>query len=212
LAEQQRFLLSVTYHSQGEVVYFPWDWRGRKAPDDALLKAIAEGIAGSVKTMEGDSSYKAEYGAGTVGQSYPWLYGTLGTFDFVVEVGLGASFFPPEEVADLVSTNLAGAHYILSRSFGPGLSLKVVERGSGRTLPATVRFPLIETEDLVRRTTDPSTGRFRRLLTPGKHTVLIQSPGYHPRVLKDLVVAKSGWTTLEVELVPLDAGTGHQGD
>lgn len=212
LAEQERFLLSVTYHSQGEVVYFPWDWRGRKAPDDTLLREIAEGLAASVKTMEGDTSYKAEYGAGTVGQSYPWLYGTMGTFDFVVEVGLGASFFPPEEVAGLVTTNLAGAHYILSRAGGPGLALRVVSRGSRKPLPATVRFPLIETEDLVRRTTDPSTGRFWRLLAPGRHTVLIQSAGYLPRILKEVAVAKDGWTTLEVELAPGDAGVGLQGD
>ena len=91
LADAEKFLLSISYHSEGEVIYFPWDWRGRKAPDDKLLTEIANGLASSIKTMKGDTCYKAEYGAGTVGQSYPWLYGRYGTFDFIV----GREMAPP---------------------------------------------------------------------------------------------------------------------
>ncbi len=116
LAQRERFLLSITYHSQGEVIFYPWTWAGRKTPDDLLLTSIAKGLAGSIRTMKGDSTYKAEYGAGLVGQSYPWLYGALGTFDFVVETGKGASFMPPWEVAGIVKANLEGVRYILNKA------------------------------------------------------------------------------------------------
>jgi hypothetical protein len=51
---------------------------------------------------------RLEYGAGTVGQTYPWLYGRIGTFDFVVETGLGAHIFPPNEVDGIVRSSLEG--------------------------------------------------------------------------------------------------------
>jgi hypothetical protein len=108
LAKEERFLCSITYHSQGEVIYYPWTWGGRKAPDDGLLTAMAKEIAASIKTMAGDTCYRAEYGAGLVGQTYTWLYGACGTLDFVIETGRGASFVPPYEVDGVVRANLRG--------------------------------------------------------------------------------------------------------
>jgi len=89
LVSRIRPLLSISYHSQGEVIYYPWVWGERKAPDDALLTDIARGLAGSIPTMAGDTTYHAEYGAGLVGQSYSWLYGRYGDFAVIVETGKG---------------------------------------------------------------------------------------------------------------------------
>jgi hypothetical protein len=202
LAQQKRFVLSLTYHSQGEVVYYPWSWGGRKAPDDLLLTDIAHGLAGSIPTMRGDTSYKAEYGAGLVGQSYPWLYGHLGTFDFVVETGKGASIFPPHEVEGIVRANLKGIRYILHRAEGPGLAVHVIEAGTGTPLEATVWFPAIETEEIARRTSHPKTGVLYRLLKPGQYTLIISRPGYVPAVLNNINAGASGWTEIVVRLDP----------
>jgi len=199
-AQQKRFVLSITYHSQGEVIYYPWTWGGRKAPDDALLTEIARGLAGSIPTMRGDSSYKAEYGAGLVGQSYPWLYGRAGTFDFVVETGKGASIFPPYEVEGIVQANLKGIHYILRRAEGPGLAVRVTDATTGVPLEATVWFPGIETEDIDRRTSNPQTGVLHRLLKPGKYSLHVTKTGYAPVVLNAIPVADSGWSTARVSL------------
>jgi Zinc carboxypeptidase/Carboxypeptidase regulatory-like domain len=201
LARQKKFVLSVTYHSQGEVVYYPWDWKGRKAPDDALLTDIARGLAGSIRTMKGDTSYRAEYGAGLVGQSYPWLYGANGTFDFIVETGRGASFFAPHEVPGIVAANLAGIRYILRRAAGPGLTGHVTDATTGVPLEAEVWFPAIETEDVHRRMTEPGYGRFWRLLPPGKYTCIVSRPGYRTAVLSDVDVLENGWTVRDFALV-----------
>jgi hypothetical protein len=203
LATSERFLCSITYHSQGEVIYYPWNWSGRKAPDDAVLTSIANELAGSIRTMAGDTCYKAEYGAGTVGQSYPWLYGVLGTFDFVIETGKGAAIFPEEEVPGIVKSNLAGVHYFLNRAKGPGLKGHVVDARSGKPLEATVWFPAIETEDVHRRTSEPSFGRYSRLLMPGKYSIIVSSPGYQTKVLKNVEVRKGESATLDVKLEPV---------
>lgn len=201
LARQKKFVLSVTYHSQGEVVYYPWDWKGRKAPDDILLTDIAHGLAGSIRTMKGDTTYRAEYGAGLVGQSYPWLYGANGTFDFIVETGRGASFFAPYEVPGIIAANLAGARYILRRAAGPGLAGHVTDAMTGAPLEAEVWFPAIETEDVHRRVTEKAFGRFWRLLAPGKHTCIVSKSGYKTAVLTDIDVREKGWTVRDVALV-----------
>jgi hypothetical protein len=200
LARQKRFVLSVTYHSQGEVIYYPWNWGGRKAPDDSLLTEIANGLAGSIPSMGGDSTYKAEYGAGLVGQSYPWLYGRIGTFDFVVETGKGAAIFPPHEVEGIVKANLKGIHYILRRAEGPGLAVHVVDAKTNDPLEATVWFPAIETEELDRRTSHPETGILYRLLRPRSYSLIVSKPGYATVALKNVTVDEKGWTKLVVPL------------
>jgi hypothetical protein len=200
LAMEERFLCSLTYHSQGEVIYYPWTWGGRKAPDDRLLTSVASAIAGSIRTMKGDTCYRAEYGAGTVGQSYVWLYGALGTFDFVVETGRGAIFVPPHEVAGVVRANLEGIYALLRRSEGPGLSVRVKDAVSGKPLGAEVWFPGIETEDVHRRTSHPRWGVLHRLLMAGSYDCIVSKPGYRPGVLKGVRVGDSGWTVQEVRL------------
>jgi hypothetical protein len=205
LAREKRFVLSLTYHSQGEVVYYPWNWGGRKAPDDLLLTEIARGLAGSIPTMRGDSGYMAEYGAGLVGQSYPWLYGHLGTFDFVVETGRGASIFPPHEVDGIVRANLKGIRYMLHRAEGPGLAVRVRDAKTGKPLEATVWIPAIETEDVTRRTSNPETGVLSRLLTAGSYTLHVSRPGYAPVVVNTDVAGGARWKELVVDLEKLRA-------
>jgi Zinc carboxypeptidase len=200
LAREERFLCSITYHSQGEVIYYPWTWGGRKAPDDRLLTEMARAVAGSIKTMEGDTCYKAEYGAGLVGQSYTWLYGVLGTFDFVVETGKGASFVPPYEVDGVVRANLQGIYTLLRRAEGPGLSVHVRDAVTNAPLSAEVWFPAIETEDVQRRTSHPGSGILHRLLMPGTYDVIVSRPGYRPVVLSKVPVSESGWTVRDVAL------------
>lgn len=207
LAREERFLCSITYHSQGEVIYYPWTWGGRKAPDDRLLTAMAREIAGSITTMKGDTCYRAEYGAGLVGQSYTWLYGALGTLDFVVETGKGASFVPPNEVGGVVRENLRGIYALLHRAEGPGLTIRVHDAVTRAPLEAQVWFPGIETEDVQRRTSDPRSGVLHRLLLPGVYDIIISRAGYRPVVLSKVSVGASGWSIREVFLPKVPPGS-----
>jgi carboxypeptidase T len=200
LARNERFLLSITYHSQGEVIYYPWNWKGLPAPDDALILPMARALAGSIPNMRGDSSYKAEPGAALVGQSYPWLYGTLGTFDFIVETGYGAAIFPPYEVSGIVNANLNGIRTMLRRAEGPGVAFHVTDASTDAPLEATVWFPRFETEEVNRRTTNPATGTLYRFLTPIAHQVIISKPGYETTVLPSVKPPDSGWQRVEVQL------------
>jgi len=202
LARSRRFLLSLTYHSQGEVVYYPWSWRGRSAPDNALLTQIAQELAGSIVTMNGDTCYRAEYGAGMVGQSYPFLYGRFGTFDFVVETGRGSHIFPDEDRTAIVASNLEGIYQIMRRAGGPGIAVHVTDLETGLPLGATVWLPDIDTEEIDRRMALPQSGRHWRLLIPGNHRAIVTHEGYDPAILNDIVVEPEGWTNVNVQMRP----------
>ncbi len=200
LALEQKFVVSITYHSQGEVVYYPWQWRGRKAPDDVLLTKIAHGLASKIKTLSGDSTYLSFYGAGTVGQTYPWLYGVTGDFDFIVETGKNRHIFPANELQIIIRDNLPGAFFMLNQLDGPGLKIHVLDAESKSPLTAHVFFPDIDSEDVSHRTSEPLFGTCYRRLQPGAYRVIIRKDGYAPVVLKGIKVPDSGWTEMTVEL------------
>ncbi len=202
LAERQKFLLSVTYHSQGEVIYYPWDWRGRKAPDDNVLTRIANGLGASITTLKGDTTYVPHYGAGTVGQTYPWLYGAVGTLDFVVETGKNRHIFAKESLQKIIESNLQGACYMLEQMKGPGIRGHVNDAVTGHPLQAEVFFPDIDTKDIDVRTSDAIFGRYDRILSAGSHRLIIRKPGYQTRVFDTVTVNQQGWTTLNVRLMP----------
>ncbi len=202
LIERIRPVLSINYHSQGEVIFYPWVWRGMNAPDDKLLTEIASGIAETINKMDGSGSYDIAYGAGLVGQSYPWLYGRYGTFDFIVETGLGAHIFPPDEVHDIVEANIPGAYYLLERAKGPGFNVSVTEAETGSPMEAVVWFPAIESEEVDRRTTNPRTGRYYRLLKPGTYYMIVQKEGYRTVVVPEAVVREGEWTPLTITMHP----------
>ena len=199
LAELKHFVLSVSYHSQGEVIYYPWSWNGLPAPDDALLKQIAGEVAARIPTMDGRGTYAISPG-GPSSQSYAWLYGRKGDFDMIIETGKGTHLFAPEEVPGIIAANLAGVKALLARARGPGLAVHVTDAKTGAPLAAEVWLPRIENNMVDRRTTDPTFGHYWRPLAPGRYDLIISSPGHRTEVRHAVSVAAGDWTPLEVKL------------
>ncbi len=201
LLELKPFVLSLSYHSQGEVIYYPWSWNGQPAPDDVLIREIAGEVAGHIPTMDGHGTYAISPG-GPSSQSYPWLYGRKGDFDFIVETGMGAHIFAAEDRAGIIAANLGGVRALLARTAGPGLAVHVVDAATNRPLAAQVWLPRIENETVDRRSTEATFGHYWRLLRPGKYELIISCPGYRTAVLHNVAVAAGDWTPLEVRLQP----------
>lgn len=199
LAELKPFLLSISYHSQGEVIYYPWWWNGQGAPDDALIREIATQVAGKIQRMDGQGTYAVSPG-GPSSQSYVWLYGRKGDFDFIIETGKGTHLFAPEEVPGILAANLEGVRALMARTTGPGLAVHVTDAVTGQPIAAEVWLPRIENETVDRRHTDAAFGRYWRLLKPGKYYVIVSAPGYQTVALPEQVVNDGAWTPLDVKL------------
>ncbi len=199
LLELKSFVLSISYHSQGEVIYYPWSWNGQVAPDDVLLREIAGEVAGRITTMDGHGTYAISPG-GASSQSYVWLYGRKGDFDFIIETGKGTHLFAPEDVPGIIAANLEGAAALLNRARGPGLAVHVTDAATSRPLAAEVWLPRIENNLVDRRGTEGNFGHYWRLLRPGHYELIISCPGYATAVMHDVAVAAGDWTPLEVRL------------
>ncbi|MEO6874645.1 MAG: M14 family zinc carboxypeptidase [Opitutaceae bacterium] len=201
LLELKHFVLSISYHSQGEVIYYPWAWSGLAAPDDALIREIAGEIAARIPTMDGHGTYAISPG-GASSQSYAWLYGRKGVFDFLIETGRGTHLFGAEEVPGIIAANLEGVRAFMARTRGPGLAVHVTDATTGKPLAAEVWLPRIENNMVDRRTTEAEFGHYWRLLRPGHYELIVSRAGYQTVVLHDVTVGEGDWTPLEVKLAP----------
>lgn len=193
------FVTSISYHSQGEVIFYPWSWGGRAAPDDAVIKRVVNAVGSRIRTMDGRGTYEAVPG-GPSSQSYPWFYGRKGSIDFIIEVGRGAHVFPAAVVPELVRTNLEGVAALLECAAGPGLAVAVKDAATGEPLSAQVWLPETDDETIDRRHSDATFGRQHRLLEPGTYTLIISKEGYEPQRLDHVVVCATGWTELGISL------------
>jgi len=185
LVLKKNFVISVTYHSYGEVVLYPWSWPGSgdSAPDHQLIQEIASEMAKRIKDEKGEGtySYRPAYGAN---QSLCWMYGVEGVLEFLVE--LGTSFIPHgSKIKSVVNSNLEGLFYILERASGPGIKLKVMDIDTGEPICASVNVAEIDDFNyIIPRITNPYTGMHVRLLQKGKYTLIISAFGYMTKKIK----------------------------
>src|SRR5574341_1110223 len=100
LALKVRPSLYITFHSYGEVVIYPW--YGAVAPDQPLLDQIAYQISSRILTPTSPFGYSYYTDYYTQGESYLWMYGTLGSLGFLIETLPYPSFIPPGTALDSI--------------------------------------------------------------------------------------------------------------
>ncbi len=197
LALAEKFTLSVTYHSYGEIIYYPWEWpdTGEKAPDQALLNEIASEMAKRIENESKNGYYSYERVIAS-NMSPPWMYREVGTLEFLVEVG--TSFIPEgSKIEAIVRSNLEGLFYLFERVSGSGVNVKVFDSKTFYPVSAEVRILEIDDFKYIKpRKTDPRTGSITRLLLPGDYTILVSSPGYR----REFVKVNVGRTLEKIEI------------
>jgi carboxypeptidase T len=94
LALRQRFATSVSFHSYSQLVLYPWGYTASTCPDNAEFVTMANVMISYNGYQAGAASelYVAH------GGSDDYLYGTMGTRAFTIE--LDQSFYPPEGQID----------------------------------------------------------------------------------------------------------------
>ncbi len=184
LASKKKFVVSVSYHSYGEEVMYSWSWpnSGARAPDHELIYEMATEMAKRIRNEAGTGNYALARLSGA-NQSPVWMYGALGTLEFLIETG--TSFIPPGyRIKPIVEANLEGLFYLLDRLTGPGIAGKVLDLITHKPLEAEVSVLEVDNFEYIKpRLTKMDTGRFVRLLRPGKYTLLITADNYFFRSL-----------------------------
>jgi len=104
--------ISMTYHTYAALILYPWGYTQDPAPDDALLKEVAQ-------NMGAINGYTAERGTAlypTSGDSDDFLYGTMGTLAYTIEVASidNGGFHPkPKYIINQSRENLGVNLYML---------------------------------------------------------------------------------------------------
>lgn len=193
-----RFVFSITYHSFGEIVLYPWSWAGHEPPDLDVIAEVAEDVASLIPTRGGWGTYSYDTLDGTTGYSSTWMYGAAGTIEILIETG--NEFIPRGTAIDsIVTANIPGALFLLERAHGPGLTGHVTDSSTGLPLQAEVTVLARDSEDIEPRTCDPLYGRYLRLLPPEIYAVRYAMQDYETKIL-EVTVGPDTLTVLDVML------------
>jgi hypothetical protein len=137
LALQHDFVFSLSYHSSGQIILYPWGYTVNPSPDDLLLSSIAQGMADRMtnKAQSPREKYIPIRGGQlylTSGDDVDWMHGELGVLPFVVELYPSFSdsspavtspyngFHPREDkIQPVCEDNLGGALYLLEIADNP---------------------------------------------------------------------------------------------
>ncbi|MCD6333396.1 MAG: carboxypeptidase regulatory-like domain-containing protein [Bacteroidales bacterium] len=207
LALKQKFLLSHSYHSYGEVIIYPWSDLS-PPPDRDLIAEIAGEVAKRIPSVTGNGSYDTRTSTGRVGFSKNWMYAVAGTIEFTVETA--AQFVPPvNQGMAIARSNLNGGLYLLERMRGPGITGHVTDEATGQPLVATVKLLGYDNDLITPRTTDSIYGRYWRLTQSGTYSLRFSCDGYEAQIIHQIEVNDSNWTDVSVALKPVSTGTGQ---
>lgn len=210
LALDQRFALSISYHSYGEIVFYPWEWGKGFAPDETALRNIASNIASRITKQNQEQPYDYGHNGALAGMSANWLYGKLGTFDFIVEVLPYPFFIPPgHQVQSVYLNNKAGALYLLERAHGPSITGRITDSATDLPLEAVVRVLEIAQRfnpPMNDRTSEPVHGRYRWPLVPATYTLEVSGEGYYTETISNIKVLPDQPTSRNVSLTKVLAG------
>jgi hypothetical protein len=185
LADKLTPMWNLSCHSYGNYVLVPYIASNCDDDDEELLFAVASEMA-SCMTKETGESYDFDHNMSSVcaGTDVDWMHNTLGTAAYVVEIGSGNSSSFNQETRD---NRLAGAspswRYMLDRTEGPGVSLRVTDSLSGAPVHASVAFSHLPGSDGEEWHTCKYTGILSKFLLPGNYVITIQNYGYQTQNL-----------------------------
>ena len=119
LVTSQDFVISLSYHTYGEVIYYPWNNNiDTISPKENLLEAIAEDLG----TFTGYDPMKGVDDYPTTGDSDDWLYADNDCLPFTIELGSQWAV-PDDELLGLCQKNLQAALYALDIAEEPEQAL-----------------------------------------------------------------------------------------
>lgn len=116
---------SISYHTYGELVMWPWGHSLDKTPADmAYMSTVGKNIAGKITSQDGSGTYTPTQSAGlypTTGDTTDWIYGyhhyVRGRPHFSYTIEACKSFHPDASILQQVcNENIEGAFYLLQEA------------------------------------------------------------------------------------------------
>ena len=227
LAEQEKFMLSVAYHSARsgtpEIIYYSWQWEDVKFPPDIdVISSMALTLSERVINESGDGNYAVTPGKTQRGNAHDWFYTQTGAIQFLVEVGTNNLQPNAEIIQATVDRNLEGLFYLMDRAYGRSTESRsqirgiVTDASDGFALEGAqvqlakweVGGTLKELEGLMMqpRVTDDF-GRYRRLVNLGTYRIIASAPGFESDTVAAVLTSDSYASVVDFALQPAPTRT-----
>ena len=118
VAESQDISISLSYHSYGEFLFYPWTHTSISTPHEALFASIGENISAinGYYLYKGNTYLIPRFG-GTLGTSENWLYGRQGILSFTIELCQTRAPVEPEIVEEYCRDHVGVNLYVCERSW-----------------------------------------------------------------------------------------------
>jgi hypothetical protein len=177
LAETQRFLASISWHTPGTTIIPPYNTRGVKNPDPDVAKQIALALKAVTSVQPNYRTFKVKQSPMPVdGSEQDWLYFEYGTLAYKVE---GSKHNPPDLKTRKKSTLGVRPIYqalLSTLQSGPSVYGAVLD-ASGNPVEALIEIDGFTMNAEESWTTRPSDGFFERVLpAPGSYTFHFTGP------------------------------------
>jgi|GEM_PF-3214707 len=183
-ALDNNFVLSLSFHTSGDIVNYIWNYKPHPTPDDVMVTNLSNlyGSYNDYWVVRGYDWYQ------TRGDTNDFSYGCRGDIDWTIEV-------QNTNIPQAWIYNKEGMLEIIDAA-DRGLTGVVIDNVTGQPLSATIwaeeaYWPCF---------TDPKMGDYHRLLFPGNYTVHFQANGYQEKILNVEVAPGDEPTVLNVSL------------
>jgi carboxypeptidase T len=111
LAEDNKFIFSLSYHTYSELVIYPWGHTGVPCPDDWLFKKVGGVLANltGYRLIKGWDFYR------TTGDFDDWMYAVHNIYAMTIELCSrddGGHMTPPDRIVATGEKNVRAAEYV----------------------------------------------------------------------------------------------------
>jgi len=195
-SQKHNFILSLSFHSYGEVVNYVWNYTPVRTADDRynnLVYLYSQDYASfnGYWVTEGYDWYQ------TRGDLNDFSYGINGDIDWTIE--LGEEFIPPASQIDTIWLENKYAITDLIKKSGQGIAGFVIDSTTGDTI-REARITVYPVDWVI--WTDRISGDFMRALLPGTYSIKVEANGYLTKTINEIVVNPDTLTWLNVYLLP----------
>ena len=197
-------IMSLTYHTSGRLVLYPWTHTNEAAPDSAALIYIGTKVAESIQFLNGGRTehYTLRQGGRwyfTAGEYCDYFYRNFNCMVFTIE--MWTSQAPDASVIpQVVERNLNGMITLFRQVHKAGMTGLITDRTTLKPVKASIRVPAIDDQGKVLPVySDSAFGRYYRYFEPGTYTIEISAPGYRTQY-QDVSILEDGLTVLPIQL------------
>ncbi len=192
LSQAEKFWISVSYHSFGQEVLYPYVC----AEYPVAEKTLRDEITGAYSRAMGFGTRLASAG----GEDFEWRFQSVGGITFLTE--LSQAFSPNYDsfVRDEIPDIRKGWFYLFELLGQAKLTGVVTDSVSGEPLEAKIEIEEIRFLNQELRQSDKEFGRFFWFLKPGQYQLKITKAGYE--TFQQAIDVSTATSSIQVQLNP----------